>query len=275
MAQHQLMDVSGRSSLVQVFALAGVMAMGCGGNSAPGASAEDGSDESGSSQQYVGDEVSGVEPAATNPAAPSPTRVGAPPSDPSLDGVRLDPQPTEVQLTSDAVRVGAGGGVLSSPLFIARSPLGTTLEVIEASERICVRGGLEAVPDGDYANYWGGEVGLVLGTSPPTDVAPPTDGLATLGFTFRLSGALPPQLRLRVGAAGEVPLTSQYCQNVATDTGASVEIPLQSLTFECWGLNGAPYPGTANATLVSWQIPANPEAGSQFDFCIEDIRALR
>jgi hypothetical protein len=110
--------------------------------------------------------------------------------------------------------------------------------------------------------------------SSPEDVAAPGDGLETHGFAFRLSGELPPQLRLRVGAAGEVPLTSEYCQNVPMSAGTHVEVALQSLTFECWGLAGAPYPGNARATLVSWQIPANEGVASQFDFCIEDIRAL-
>jgi hypothetical protein len=166
------------------------------------------------------------------------------------------------------------GGDIDAALFLAQSPLGTALELVEASERICVGGEIAPVPDGDYANYWGGEVGLVLASSPPTDVAPPGDGLDTPGFGFRLEGTLPPQLRLRAGATGEVPVYSQYCQEVAQSVGANIEMALGSLTFECWSNGGAPYPGASSATLVSWQIPANAEFGAHFDFCIEDIHAL-
>jgi hypothetical protein len=274
MAKRLLKHVLRRPGLARALALASVLGVGCGGHSASGESVDEGSNELGLSPESVGDDVSGVEPASDNPA-PSQGAITAPPDGPSPAGEPLPPQPTEVQVTSDTVLVGAGEGLLSSPLFIARSALGTTLEVVEASDRICVRGGLAAVPDGDYANYWGGEVGLVLGSSPPADVAPLGEGLEALGFTFRLSGALPPQLRLRVGAAGEVPLSSQYCQNVPMNTGGSVEIAVGSLTFECWLPDGAPYPAGASATLVSWQIPANTETSSEFDFCIEDIQALR
>jgi hypothetical protein len=262
-----------RPDLVQAFALAMVLATGCGGSSAAEESLADSADDSTSSAENVGRVTSpGVEPTAPNPAPSLP--IGSAPADLPPAAAAASPQPTEVLVTSDTVQLGTGEGLLASPLFIARSPLGTTLELVEASARICVRGGLAAVPDEDYPNYWGGEVGLVLGTTPPTDVAPPDEGLNARGFAFSLSGALPPQLRLRVGAAGEVPLTSQYCQNVPTDIESSFEIGLQSLTVECWGYDGAPYPASASATLVSWQIPANPETSSQFDFCIEDIRAL-
>lgn len=246
----------------------------CGGNSAAGGSPDERADETSElGQQPAGNEPApGIEPPGPSPAQPR-GAIGAP-AEPAADGVPLPPQETIVQLTSETARVGAGDEVTTHPLFVARSPLGTQLELVEASERICVRGELALVPNADYANFWGGEVGLILGSSPATDVAPPGEGLATPGFSFRLAGELPPQLRLRVAASGEAPLTSQYCQTVPANTDASIEMALQSLSFECWLPDGAQFPADASATLVSWQIPANEGAASAFDFCIEDIRAL-
>jgi hypothetical protein len=258
--------------LLRLVALASLAALGCGGSGAR-APLDDAADQAGSD---TGENAAGpgIEPAPATPAAPTAEGIGAGP-DELAPGTPTSPLPTEVQLTSDSVQVGDGEGLLAKPLFIARSPLGTRLELLEASDRICVRGALTAVPDGDYTNYWGGEVGLILGASPASDVAPPDDGLRARGFSFRLVGEAPLQLRLRVAAAGEVPLTSQYCQDVPTNGGASIEVELQSLTFECWGSAGAAYPAQASATLVSWQIPAAPEQASSFDFCIEEIRAIR
>jgi hypothetical protein len=274
MAQHGMDDAVRRVGVGKVLALASALAIGCGGNASPERVAADGADEGSRRQQASGSEsaapgeVSAADPAPPLPAgviidgpAPGAARAPAPESDP-------------VQLTTETVRLGVNGGEIDATLFLARSPLGTTLELLESGERVCVRGGLAPVPDGDYPNYWGGEVGLLLASSPPTDVAAPGAGVDTAGFGFRLEGAVPPQLRLRVGAAGEVPLYSQYCQHVVESVGSNIEIALESLTFECWSSGGAPYPGASSATLVSWQIPAGPEIGASFDFCIEDIHAL-
>jgi hypothetical protein len=273
MAQRSPRDGLRRPGLARAFAAAMASALaGCGGNSTSGEPLDARSDEAELDQQQAGNEPApGVEP--PGPAQPVDGAIAAP-ADPASEAERLPPQETMVELTSETVRVGAGGDVSSHPVFVARSPLGTQLELVEASERICVRGALAVVPNGDYPNYWGGEVGLVLGSSPATDVALPDEGLPTPGFSFRLAGELPPQLRLRVAATGEVPLTSQYCQAIPATTDASIEMPLRALTFECWLPDGASFPADASATLVSWQIPANEGAASGFDFCIEDIRAL-
>jgi len=264
MAQHGMDDAVRLEGIGKVLALAGALAIGCGGNTSPGPEAADGADSTVDGSESAGPvgALSAADP------APSPLPVGAP------DDAPPAPASDPVQLTTQTVRLGASGGDIDAALFLAQSPQGTTLELIEASERICVRGSLAPLPGNDYANYWGGEVGLVLASSPPTDVAPPGAGLDTPGFGFRLEGALPPQLRLRVGAAGEVPVYSQYCQNVIQSVGASIEIALDSLTFECWSYGGARFPDASSATLVSWQIPASAETGGPFDFCIEDIHAL-
>jgi hypothetical protein len=164
------------------------------------------------------------------------------------------------------------GGVGPS-IFVEKSPLGTTFELVETSGRICVRGVVIPVPSGDYPNYWGGEVGVGL-VSNLTEPGPPAEALSALGFAFRLEGKLPALLRFRVGAAGEIPLFSQYCQHVPLDTGSRIEVALAELTYECWNGGGQPFPDAAGATLLSWQVPANESSAGEFDFCIEDIQAL-
>jgi hypothetical protein len=274
LAQQAMLDAVRLEGIGKVLALAGALAIGCGGNASPEPVVTDSAgstrQETGGSESAAPGGVSGADPA---PAAPLPVGVPAN-TPPASDDAAPDPGSNPVQLTTETVRLGVSGGDVDATLFLAQSPLGTTLELVEASEGICVRGDLAPVPNGDFANYWGGEVGLLLASSAPTDVAPPGDGLDALGFGFRLEGTLPPQLRLRVGAAGEVPVYSQYCQDVVQSVGANIEMALDSLAFECWIYGGALYPGASSATLVSWQIPALPEVGGAFDFCIEDIHAL-
>jgi hypothetical protein len=276
MAQNWMEDVH-LEGIARLLALAGAVAIGCGGNASPEVAAE-GADEGSVRQEESGSESAapGVVSAA-DPAPAAPLQDDAVLDGPAPGPARAaDPAPgsNPVQLTTETVRLGVNGADVDATLFLAQSPLGTTLELVEASDRICVRGELAPVPDGDYANYWGGEVGLLLASSPPTDVAPPDDGLDAPGFGFLLEGALPPQLRFRAGAAGEVAVYSQYCQEVVAGVGSNIEIALESLTFECWSSGGARYPGASSATLISWQIPAGPELGAAFDFCIEDIHTL-
>lgn len=137
-----------------------------------------------------------------------------------------------------------------------------------------MRGQQAPVPNGDYPNYWGAEVGFVL-VSSLTEATPPAEAINTRGFAFTLQGALPALIRFRVGSAGEVPLYSQYCQHVDMNTGVRIEVPLDSLTYECWNGDGEAFPANAGATLMAWQIPANESTSGSFDFCIEDIQTLR
>ena len=279
MAQRGMADAPRRASIGNVALLAAVVAVGCGGSSAVDRDALDGADEarSAAAAEAAGAHLSGPAPVPSGAEPASPPSLPATDADdgaaddgPPPDAAQADP----VQLTSETVTLLSTDGERAATLFLARSPLGTRLELVEAGERICVRGELAAVPDEDYANYWGGEVGLMLTSSPATEMAAPGDGVSVAGFGFRLEGTLPEQLRLRVAAAGEVPLFSQYCRDVAEGVGTSIEVALDSLTQECWLYGGAPYPAAASATLVSWQLPANPGSSRGFDFCIEDIHAL-
>jgi hypothetical protein len=181
-----------------------------------------------------------------------------------------DPMP---RFNGEAIRVGSGEGGVEALLYVETSPLGTTLELAPASGGICVRGQLAPVPNGDYPNYWGAEVGLSL-TSSLAEEALPGEALDTRGFAFRLEGALPPVLRFRVGAVGEVPRFSQFCQHVALVTGVRIEIPLDALIRECWNTTGEPFPEGSGATLMGWQVPADGVSEGPFDFCIEDIQTL-
>ena len=238
------------------------------------------------------DDASGAELAtnagATTPAATAPgiEEPGARDSAASDDGASPEPAPSAidpdalpVRLTGHEIRVDAldsdvDAKVFVAPVFVAQSALGTTLELVEATERVCVRGQLAPVPGDDFANYWGAEVGLMLAPN-PLEETPSDEALSTPGFRFTLTGTLPPMLRFRVGAAGEVPVYSQYCEHVALEAGTPIAIGLDALRDECWLEGGGPFPASTGATLISWQIPASPEiAATPFDFCIEGIAPL-
>jgi len=257
--------------------LAGALATGCGGQSSPddvADTADTREAEAAGGEVFAGDTPAPAAPGGIDPAPPNLTGPSTP--DQPIEGPPPpDPLPSVVEVSSDATTAFQwGGGIESGRFFTARGALGTTLELLEADDRLCVRGQLAPVPDGDYGNYWGAEVGIILGASDPDEVVLPSDGLDAVGFVFRLSGELPPQLRFRVGASGADPLTSQYCQDVSVTADGGREVSRDGLTLECWNYGGPPFPEGATAALVSWQIPASPESYQAYDFCIEDISAM-
>lgn len=264
MAHRSLIHRPRVAGLLLALAPTGTVLGGCGGHAA--------TEPSDDSSSAMGNEaLAGAEPAAgILPPAPiddgSAPSQHVPPSEPAHDEL-----PSE--LIGQAIRVSPSEPGSEASLFVEVSPLGTSLEVREARERICVQGEVGVVPNGDYANYWGGEVGLAL-VADPTTAASDTEALHARGFAFALTGVLPPELRLRVGASGEVPLYSQYCEHVPLRTGEPIRLDLRELTYECWNADGQPFPAAAGATLVSWQIPANEWSSGSFDFCIADILAL-
>lgn len=245
-------------------ALAGSLATGCGGRAPSDADGEAASDQRSSpvDEHASGGSISPNLPAA-GPDLAAPESQGPP--KPAQDSTRL---------SGDTLWVGSKQSGVQSNVFLEKSPLGTTAELVQANGGICVRGQLSPVPDGDYPNYWGAEVGLALVANPRKET-PDAAALHVQGFAFSLSGVLPPLLRFRVGAGGEVPLFSQYCEHAPLETGVRIEVPLDALTYECWNAGGAPFPVAAGATLISWQVPANEVSEGGFDFCIREIETLR
>ncbi len=242
-------------------ALVGALALGCGGR-APSEAAPPNT-EGGS---LIGGQAAGNDFARS--AADTDDTRAEPLVAPGM------PEPSQLPpRTGGSVRLQSSGLGLERSVYVVTSPLGTTLELVEAGERICVRGELAPVPDGDYPNYWGGEVGVAL-VANVMEIPSQAEALRTSGFAFRLQGTLPPIVRFRVGAAAEVPYYSQYCDHVGLETGARIEVPLDALTYECWNIGGAAFPMASGAALISWQVPASPETAGPFDFCIEAIDAL-
>jgi hypothetical protein len=240
--------------LLIVLALGGLIASGCGGRSTSEPDSIPAEPDDGSSLEDAITAQDSTPPIITSPPERTPEA------------------PT--RLTGQTIRVAGGDGSgIQGSFYMEKSPLGTTLSVVEASGRICVRGQQVPVPEGDYPNYWGAEVGLAL-VSSLTSQGLAAEALSVAGFAFRFEGALPPVVRFRVGAAGEVPLYSQYCQHVPLDTGARIEVKLEELIYECWNAEGRPFPDAAGATLLAWQIPANETTSGAFDFCIEAIETL-
>jgi hypothetical protein len=177
-----------------------------------------------------------------------------------------------VVLTGGSLPLTSLEGVVGS-VFTVNSPRGTTMQLVESSERLCVRGELSPVINGDYPNYWGAEVGLVWATN--ADGTPLAEGaIDVAGFAFHLSGSMPELLRFRAGAADEDPYFSQYCANVFPAATDDAEIELEELQYECWNGFGAGFPSDSGVMLISWQIPADPLTQAPFDFCIEQIRPL-
>lgn len=160
---------------------------------------------------------------------------------------------------------------IGAALFTATSPLNASISVTSDTGSICVEGAVGVVQNEDFANQWGALVGLDFTqfTGTPWDL----DGGNVVGFSFVLSGQLPP-LRLAAQPGGSDPTVDFFCRILDTASMISTfEVPFDSLDRECW--LGARDPMVADSlTNINWTIPADAGSAHEFNFCIDQLRPL-
>lgn len=178
------------------------------------------------------------------------------------------------------------------------TPAAFTGAVDATTGAICVEGsGAIVAPDPAtpggflYSTTWGAIVGFNLSqpndpaTGAPSTIAqaynPVRPGVGTVsGFTFNLTGTLPPAGALRFkttfpsAPGGTTASTEEYCYPIpATTPGTPVTVGFTQQTAECWEPAGAPF--TSRELLsVQWQIVTNTATAVPFDFCIENLTAV-
>ncbi len=160
---------------------------------------------------------------------------------------------------------------IGAALFTATSPLNANISVTSDTGSICVEGAVGVVTNDDFDNQWGALVGLDL--TPFIGAPWDLDGGNVVGFSFVLSGLLPP-LRLAAQPGGSDPTVDFFCRILDTSSMISTfEVPFDSLDRECW--LGVPDPMVADSlTNINWTIPADPVVAHEFSFCINELRPL-
>ena len=189
-----------------------------------------------------------------------------------------------------------GGG------FLARSALGNTIAIGDEEGQVCITGNLEEVPNGDYANYWGVEVGFNLNQTSPDDgaagaagadgaagaagadgaggnggdVAEPWMPGSVVGFSFVIEGPTIDLIRFKALPSGYDPAleSSVFCKTVMATSGDPNDVPFAQMIQYCWNPTGTPLPLAAGLANISWQLPADVGVTRPFDWCVRDLRPL-
>lgn len=192
-----------------------------------------------------------------------------------------------------------GGG------FLARSALGNTIEIGNEDGQVCVTGNLEEVPNSDYSQYWGVEVGFNLNQTSPDDgaggaggadgaageagadgtagaggsggdVAEPWLPGSVVGFSFVIEGPTIDLIRFKALPSGYDPAleSSVFCKTVMATSGEPNDVPFAEMIQYCWNATGTPLPLSAGLANISWQLPADVGVTRPFDWCLKDLRPL-
>jgi hypothetical protein len=192
-----------------------------------------------------------------------------------------------------------GGG------FLARSINGNTITVGNEAGKICISGTLEAVPDGNYGQYWGVEIGFNLnqaaapsaGASPAdagadagADAAPPVDAAAAapdvvaswypvglIGFSYVIEGPTLNLVRFKSLPAGfDSSLESSvYCKELTPVSGREEDSLFTDMRQYCW--HDPPtmlLPIENSLANISWQLPADVGGPRPFEWCLSDLRPI-
>jgi hypothetical protein len=167
---------------------------------------------------------------------------------------------------------------VSAVSFAVNSPQGTRVEVTSDTGEVCVRGSMDVVQNGDFANQWGVAFGFAFvaeaGDAGVLERPWDLDGGNVAGFAFTVSGPdIMPGMRLSALPGGADPTTVNFCRTFSAASGESFRMPLDSLDRDCW--NGVRDPLSANSLAnVSWVLPADEAVAHSFDLCISDVRPL-
>lgn len=141
---------------------------------------------------------------------------------------------------------------------------------------VCVDGtgaqvDLECDEDDCYGYFWGAGVGLNLNQEVDSDetLGYNADASGVVGFYFEITGPTIPQgLRFKAVGVGD---EADYCVNI---TAGERSVLFSELRKSCW----QPVAGevdTTNLQAVQWQVSTATAGARPFNFCIENIRAIR
>jgi hypothetical protein len=156
---------------------------------------------------------------------------------------------------------------------VATAPVGATLEVTSDDGEFCVRGSILPVQDDDFATQWGALLGFEFLSSEGLPAPWDLDAGNVVGFAFRVSGPEFSPMRFSALPGGADPAVDNFCRAFPSESGATVEMPLESLDLSCW--EGIRNPlVTDDLSTISWNVLSDPASGHNFDVCISELRPI-
>jgi hypothetical protein len=138
----------------------------------------------------------------------------------------------------------------------------------------CVAGSSAQVIGGDFGGTWGAVAALNLSQLPDDETARLYDaeqnGVA--GFAFDIVGNTGGALRFVIK---QFMVHDGFCINnvPSCETGCSVQYRVDELAQNCW-TPGGPTPNARSLQALEWQITTREAGPIDFDYCIENIRAV-
>ncbi len=184
--------------------------------------------------------------------------------------------------------------------FLARSALGNTISLGNDEGKICIEGSLEPVPNGNYSQYWGVEIGFNLNQNAPddgaggaggeggangsggeggagADIAEPWLPGSVVGFSFVIEGPTIDVIRFKSLPAGYDPAleSSVFCNTVTAASGEVNDVEFTQMIQYCWNTTpNLKLPTAAGLANISWQLPAEVGVTRPFAWCLRDLRPL-
>jgi hypothetical protein len=221
------------------------------------------------------------------------------------DELELVPAAGEVPYAIGDNPHGIRGGA-----FLARSPLGNSITIADRPGEICISGSVDEVPNGNYNQYWGVELGFNLnqqatGANPPdavdagldagtdasadaassNDAAAPAPDVAgpwqigrVIGFSYVIEGPTINLVRFKALPAGydrELE-ASVYCKTVNATSGSPENSLFTEMTQYCWSEGNPQLPTSGGLDNISWQLPADvaPAGQRAFEWCLKSLRPI-
>jgi len=191
---------------------------------------------------------------------------GGPPTDPPVLGEALEIVDGTIALDSNPYGIEAS-------LFSLTSPQSSSLEVTSDTGSVCVRGTLDGVVDGDFANQWGALFGFTFTEGGSVAVPWDLDGGDVVGFSFSVSGPLLPPLRFGALRGSSDPNVDTFCSVLPAFSNGTFEVPFSAIERDCWTPGGEPL-APRDLQNILWTLPAFEELTVPYDFCVGDVRPL-
>lgn len=181
-------------------------------------------------------------------------------------------------LVSDSWVDGATNGVgVQGAFFTYQDGSGRTSITADATRTqtgYCVAGTAAEVLDGNFGGTYGAVAALNLAQQVDSTTADAYDATAygVVGFGFDIVGNTGGALRFVVKQHAT---HDGFCIETVPDcaTGCTVEYRIDELTQNCWTAGGLT-PAAQSLQALEWQITTKEGGATDFDYCIENIRAV-
>jgi len=169
---------------------------------------------------------------------------------------------------SDATQMPAGATQITPPDFSKST-----------GSAICVSGMASQVMNGangpDYTRYYGGGVGLNLADPGNSMTLLPWDRGSVTGFSFNITGmTVPADLRFKATFFQGASVNTDYCLTIKAGQNT---VKFEQIVNACY-TGGAMAPAlapTAQLQAIQWQVATNTTAATPFNFCVDNLVALK